>query len=135
MYQEYYGKSNDGDNGENIKFSYFYQCIQQFINTNIIASINTLDEAQEALIERRVAENKRYKKIYGINCEDFNKYDVVIDTTSITPDRAVEIIMECYNRKKDGLPYEKLWISPQTLFPTRPIKKIDMEKLQKSYRS
>ena len=93
----------------------------------------TLDEAQEALIERRVAENKRYKKIYGINCEDFNNYDVVIDTTSITPDRAVEIIMECYNRKKDGLPYEKLWISPQTLFPTRPIKKIDMEKLQRSY--
>ena len=47
MYQEYYGSSNDGNDGENIKFSYFYQCIQQFINTNIIASINTLDEAQE----------------------------------------------------------------------------------------
>lgn len=47
MCQRYCGQSNDGNNGENIKFSYFYQCIQQFINTNIIASIKTLDEAQE----------------------------------------------------------------------------------------
>jgi len=96
---------------------------------------DSLDEAQEALIERRVAENKRYKKVYGINCEDLNNYDVVIDTTSITPDRAVEIILECYNRKINGLNYEKLWISPESLFPTRPLKKIDMDKLQRSYKA
>ena len=32
--------------------------------------------------ERRVLENRRYKSIYGVNCEDLNNYDLVIDVDS-----------------------------------------------------
>ena len=40
-------------------------------------SYDSLEEAIEALVERRVLENKRYKSIYGINCEDLNNYVIL----------------------------------------------------------
>ena len=101
-------------------------------------SYDTLEEAIDALVERRVLENKRYKEIYGINCEDLTNYDLVIDTSYINPLEAVEIIMECYKKKTLNQPYEKLWISPEFVFPTMSIDRINKEKvdgyLDKIYR-
>ena len=89
----------------------------------------SLEDTINGLIERRVLENKRYKKIYGINCEDLNNYDLVIDTSYISAIEASEIIMECYKKKTMNLPYEKLWISPEFVFPTLPIDCIDRERV------
>ena len=93
-------------------------------------SYTSVDEAMNKLIERRVVENRRYKAIYGINCEDLSNYDVVIDTSYITPKEAVEIIMDCYNKKEHGVSYEKLWVSPQLLLPTGKLEYIDREKIK-----
>jgi len=41
-------------------------------------SYDSLEEAIDALVERRVLENRRYKAIYGVNCEDLNNYDLVL---------------------------------------------------------
>ena len=57
-----------------------------------------LQDTIDGLVERRVLENKRYKKIYGINCEDLNNYDLVIDTSYISALEATDIIMECYKK-------------------------------------
>jgi cytidylate kinase len=101
-------------------------------------SYDSLEEAIEALVERRVLENKRYKAIYGVNCEDLNNYDLVIDTSYINALEAVDIIMDCYKKKTMNQPYEKLWISPEFVFPTMPIERINKEKvdnyLDKIYR-
>ena len=101
-------------------------------------SYDSLEEALEALVERRVLENKRYKAIYGVNCEDLNNYDLVIDTSYINALEAVDIIMDCYKKKTMNQPYEKLWISPEFVFPTMPIERINKEKvdnyLDKIYR-
>ena len=59
----------------------------------------SVEEAMNKLIERRVVENRRYKAIYEVNCEDLRNYDVVIDTSFISPKEAAEIIMDCYNKK------------------------------------
>ena len=63
-------------------------------------SYTSVEQAMNQLIERRVVENRRYKAIYGVNCEDLGNYDVVIDTSYISPKEAVEIIMDCYNKKE-----------------------------------
>ena len=101
-------------------------------------SYDSLEEAIEALVERRVLENKRYKAIYGVNCEDLNNYDLVIDTSYINALEAVDIIMDCYKKKTMNQPYEKLWISPEFVFPTMSIDRINKEKvdnyLDKIYR-
>ena len=91
----------------------------------------SLQETIDALVERRVLENKRYKKIYGVNCEDLNNYDLVIDTSYISAMEAVDIIMECYKKKTLNQPYEKLWISPEFVFPTLSIDCIDRNRVEK----
>ena len=93
-------------------------------------SYTSVEEAMNNLIERRVVENRRYKAIYDVNCEDLGNYDVVIDTSYISPKEAVEIIMDCYNKKEHDVPYEKLWISPQFLLPTGKLEYIDREKIK-----
>ena len=93
-------------------------------------SYTSVEEAMNKLIERRVVENRRYKAIYGVNCEDLNKYDLVIDTSYISPKEAVDIIMDCYNKKEHGVAYERLWISPQFLLPTGKLEYIDREKIR-----
>lgn len=89
----------------------------------------SVEEAMNKLIDRRVTENRRYKVIYDVNCEDLSNYDVVIDTTFISPQEAVEIIMDCYIKKERNETYEKLWISPQFLLPNGELKYIDREKI------
>jgi len=92
-------------------------------------SYTSVEEAMNQLIERRVVENRRYKAIYEVNCEDLSNYDVVIDTSYISPKEAMDIIMDCYNKKEHGVDYEKLWISPQFLLPTGKLEYIDREKI------
>ena len=86
---------------------------------------SNLQDTIDGLVERRVLENKRYKKIYGVNCEDLNNYDLVIDTSYISALEATDIIMECYKKKTLNQPYHKLWISPEFVFPTLTIDCID----------
>ena len=59
-----------------------------------------VEEAMNKLIERRVVENRRYKALYEVNCEDLSNYDVVIDTTFISPKEAINIIIDCYNNDR-----------------------------------
>ena len=89
-----------------------------------------VEEAMNKLIERRVVENRRYKAIYEVNCEDLINYDVVIDTSFISPKEAMDIIMDCYNKKEHGVEYKKIWISPQFLLPTGKLEYIDREKIK-----
>ncbi len=90
---------------------------------------SSVEEAMNKLMERRVVENRRYKAVYNVNCEDLTNYDVVIDTTFISPNEAVDIIMDCYYKKERNEKYEKLWISPQFLLPTGKLQYIDREKI------
>lgn len=96
-------------------------------------SYSSIEEAKELLVERRIAENRNYKKIYGVNCENLEQYDLVIDTTSISTDEAVKIIMDCYNKWANGIKYPKFWIAPTTLFPTKPLYEINMDKVKNTF--
>lgn len=89
----------------------------------------SLEDTINGLVERRVLENKRYKAIYNVNCEDLNNYDLVIDTSYISALEATDIIMECYKKKTLNQYYEKLWISPEFVFPTLPINCIDRNRV------
>ena len=89
----------------------------------------SLEDTIEGLVERRVLENRRYKKIYNVNCEDLSNYDLVIDTSYISALEATEIIMDCYKKKTLNQHYEKLWISPEFVFPTLSIDCIDRNRV------
>ena len=57
---------------------------------------NTVEEQKQDMIKRFNLENERYWKLYQVHKEDMSNYDLVIDTTNITPEEAAEIIKKEY---------------------------------------
>jgi len=55
---------------------------------------DSLEEVKEQARERVASENKRYESYYETRWDDKNKFDLVVDTTSIPPEEVVERILE-----------------------------------------
>jgi CMP/dCMP kinase len=60
-------------------------------------NINSFEEMKESLKKRIENDKQRYLKYYNIDCYDKNNYDLIIDTTNITPNEAVEQIISFMN--------------------------------------
>lgn len=61
-------------------------------------NFKTIEEQKADMIKRIKLENERYFELYGVHKEDFNNYDLVIDTTNKTPENVANIIIEKYNK-------------------------------------
>ena len=55
-----------------------------------------VDDACAKLVERSKVERDRFVDIYGVDYYDYNNFNIVVDTTSRTPEEIVAIIMENY---------------------------------------
>ncbi|MBW2991937.1 cytidylate kinase family protein [Candidatus Woesearchaeota archaeon] len=53
-----------------------------------------LDEAKKKLEERRQSDIRRYRKYYDIDVYDRSHYDLVIDTSDLTPEQVAEKIIK-----------------------------------------
>ncbi|HMG16564.1 MAG TPA: AAA family ATPase [Saprospiraceae bacterium] len=79
------------------------------------------------LLERRAAEDKRFKTKYGVNCSDLNNFDLVIDTTIPNVEDISKLIFELFNQFSNEKAINKYWVSPMTLYPTEHIRKLGQE--------
>jgi len=59
------------------------------------------EDVKKQIREREKSEKKRYMDFYGIDMGDLSIYDVVIDTTSIPPQKVVEKIIEEMDSKRN----------------------------------
>ena len=55
---------------------------------------------EHSLGERIESDDKRYRKLYGVDFRDEHNYDLVIDTTSLTPQRVVDEMFRAAKRKQ-----------------------------------
>lgn len=62
----------------------------------------TIEEAVEKIQKRKASENKRYTEKYNVNPDDLDNYDLVIDTTGLSPDEIFDIIEKKLNEWKQG---------------------------------
>jgi cytidylate kinase len=93
-----------------------------------------ISEAVKQLSARKKSENYRYSIKYNVDCSDLRNFDLVLDTTSITPEETAEIIMLQYGALAqtgvqpggEGQPIERplFLISRFCLYPTRSIREI-----------
>lgn len=65
-------------------------------------NLRTIEEQKEDLIKRYKIENERYWEVYKIRKEDLSNYDLVIDTTSITPEEVANKIILEYEKWKNA---------------------------------
>ena len=61
-------------------------------------NLKTLEEQKQDMKKRFELENKRYWNLYGVRKEDLSNYDLVIDTTKITPEQVAKKIIDAYKR-------------------------------------
>ena len=67
--------------------------------------------------ERRIGEQKRYKERYGIDLEDENNYDLIIDTSYSNIEDVSDTILTCLDKYIENKDFAKKWTSPKTLLP------------------
>jgi cytidylate kinase len=59
----------------------------------------TLKSTKRGMEIRKASEKKRYKEYYNLDPYDKKHYDLIVDTTSITPEEAVGKILEFIRKK------------------------------------
>jgi len=57
---------------------------------------DSVEDACQGLIKRGTVERERFIQIYGVDYFDHNNFNLVVDTTSRTPEEIVGIIIENY---------------------------------------
>jgi len=70
------------------------------------------NSARQSLVERRDSENRRYKRLYGVNIEDPKNYDLIIITDGASVDEVVSVITHFIERRD-----HKSWIPKSRLVP------------------
>ncbi|MDR1673575.1 MAG: cytidylate kinase family protein [Bacteroidales bacterium] len=84
----------------------------------------SVEEAIQGITERKTSENKRYRELYGAECANMLLFDLIVDTSYITPEHAADIIMEAYAAWQAGNRAKQALISPFNLYPTLPVSKL-----------
>ncbi len=61
-------------------------------------SFETIEDQKQDMLVRYELENKRYFELYNVHKEDMSNYDLVVDTTKITPIQVATQIIEEYEK-------------------------------------
>lgn len=59
---------------------------------------DTVEEQKQDMQKRYKLENERYWELYGVRKEDESNYDLVIDTTNLTPEQVADKIEQEYTK-------------------------------------
>jgi cytidylate kinase len=72
----------------------------------------TAEEAYRANVARQRAENERFQQYYGIDCELWSNYDLVLDSGTLTPPELAEKALAAHSRYARG---PECWLDPRRL--------------------
>lgn len=70
-----------------------------------------VEEAYQAREKRRKGEQERYKRRYGVDLEDENNYDLIIDTSYSKVEYISNAILNCLDCYLEEKPFSKNWTS------------------------
>lgn len=74
--------------------------------------------------ERRKLEIQRFESLYGVKCDDYNNYDIIIQTDFVSPDIIFDVVLRMYKQWLKGKYKQKIYLSPTTLFPVEHVRKL-----------
>ena len=96
-----------------------------------VEKYSSVEDAYNNLIERGNNENKRFKMIYKVDNYDYNNYNLIIDSTSATPEQIAEAIIEAANEfERTPFSTTRIKISPYVIYPTKPLGTDDGEEIE-----
>ena len=74
------------------------------------------------LLARQKEENERFSTFYNVDCKNLDNFDLVIDTSTATPEQITDLILALFNDRKKGIVHSHQWISPKDLIPCQDIR-------------
>jgi hypothetical protein len=77
--------------------------------------------------ERRIIENNRFEKNYGVKASIFKDFDIIIDTSSGTIEEVTNLILDSFKKFQNNEPYNKICMSPNRIYPTKTSQTTDNE--------
>ncbi len=78
------------------------------------------DQAMRDIVARQESERRRFLGTYGVDLFRWSNYDLIIDTSEISAEEAVRLILD----HPAGLrrPPTRLWLAPRSLYPTEHVR-------------
>jgi cytidylate kinase len=77
------------------------------------------EEAREKLLKRASLEIERFKAIYGVDISDFSNYNLIIDTSWLSPKELTDMVHDAYLRFEETRLMNDILLSPKSLYPTQ----------------
>jgi len=65
-------------------------------NQRINESYASMEEAANDILARKESENKRYMSLYGADCSDMSRFDLITDTSFISAEQVADTICAAY---------------------------------------
>jgi CMP/dCMP kinase len=72
-----------------------------------------------SIIARQSNDTSRYKEIYGVDIQNDNNFDLVIDTGNVSPIEVADLVDRLTSKFFSGESFEKQWISPKSMYPSK----------------
>lgn len=98
---------------------------------NIEDKYPTVEDAIKSTTARKESERQRYLRLYNVDLEDEENYDLVIDTSYAKSKDVAETIFECAHLKMENKYFAKKWKNPKCFLPTQSSRNTSAEKLIK----
>ena len=76
---------------------------------------SSLADALENNRSRTQLETTRFLALYGIAMRDYSNYDLVVDTSFVSPEQVAEVIESSFRAWKSQTHFAQLWMSPKRL--------------------
>lgn len=119
----------------NSSFKIYLMAIEEVTASRVLVDQKRIGEPHAADIqakikeqqERRIIENNRFEKNYGVKASIFKDFDIIIDTSSGTIEEVTNLILDSFKKFQNNEPYNKICLSPNRIYPTKNIQTIDSE--------
>ena len=69
--------------------------------------------------ERQRMERQRFMQLYGLDCDYWRNYDLVIDTSYAQPGEAAEVLLRRLQSGESPAARTECWLAPKRLVPTQ----------------
>ena len=76
---------------------------------------SSLADALENNRSRTQLETTRFLALYGVALRDYSNYDLVVDTSFVSPEQVAEVIGSSFHAWKTQTHFAQLWMSPKRL--------------------
>ena len=97
---------------------------QRIFNDNVRKNEenNDLEHTLQNIITRKASEVKRFKEQYKVDINNLNNYNLVVDSSFITPESLSSFVLKQFDNWKINHSLHEVWLSPKNLFPMQGIR-------------